>query len=119
MFLYLAVSLSVTEIVLADQNFCLIETESEYGNTRTCIENINLPHEYFKHLCELPSDESIRVKSEYLVGGCPMPYRGVCKDLKMQNGAPLPYISYIYENSMDLMISSCEKGGGTWFKGGK
>jgi hypothetical protein len=43
--------LLVYGVVLTDQNYCMIEIESEYGNTLTCMDNISLPHEYLKQLC--------------------------------------------------------------------
>ncbi len=92
---------------------CLVLGFSEFGNTRTCVENISLSPEHFKEVCERESDEYMRFETTY-VTKCPPMYKAVCRGLRMQNGQPLPYISYLYENDMALMKKICTNGGGIW-----
>ncbi len=94
-------------------NHCVVVTKSEYGNTKTCVENLKLPASAFKEVCEPPEDEMIKRSTEY-VGSCPVDFKAVCRGLKMQSGAPLPYVSYLYENDMAFMKKTCERGGGKW-----
>ena len=92
---------------------CLVLSFSEFGNTRTCVENISLSPEHFKEVCEREGDEYVRFETTY-VAKCPPMYKGVCRGLRTQNGQPLPYVSYLYENDMAFMKKTCVNGGGTW-----
>lgn len=100
----------------AEEKRCIVESFSEFGDTKTCIENINLPATAFKQVCEPGSDEYVKIKSQY-VAVCPPKFKGVCRGLKTQSGMALPYVSYIYKNDIDFMKKSCEANGGTWESG--
>jgi hypothetical protein len=92
------------------------KTFSEYGNTETCIKNLSLSPEHFKQVCEPNLGNEIRVQSKY-ISSCPANYKGVCKGIKTQSGAPLPYISYLYINDISFMKQSCLNNGGSWEEG--
>ena len=113
----IATSLFVAQSAFAEQKFCMIKSTSQYGNTKTCLENVSLPEEAFKQICQPASDNVATVESEFLSNGCPTPYKGVCKNLKMEDGSPFPFLSYVYGDAMEFMVSGCKDGGGTWSKG--
>ncbi|MGI1679263.1 MAG: hypothetical protein K6L75_11055 [Cellvibrionaceae bacterium] len=112
LFAFISLILPSSNLYARDEQ-CVVLGFSEFGNTRTCVENISLSPEHFKEVCELESDEYMRFETTY-VTKCPPMYKAVCKGLRTQNGKPLPYISYLYENDMSLMKKACIRGGGTW-----
>ncbi|WP_028885426.1 hypothetical protein [Teredinibacter turnerae] len=113
-FLFASILLSLLSCKLyARDEQCVVLGFSEFGNTRSCVENISLPPEQFKEVCERESDEYMRFETTY-VAKCPPMYKAVCRGLRTQNGKPLPYVSYLYENDMSFMKKTCIRGGGTW-----
>ncbi|GAA6142617.1 hypothetical protein NBRC116584_24350 [Hydrogenophaga sp. 5NK40-0174] len=96
----------------------MVVTQSEYGNTKTCIENKSLSASAFKEVCEPPADDMLKASTEY-VAACPADFKAVCRGLKTPSGGPMPYVSYLYENDMAFMKKTCERGGGQWELGKK
>jgi hypothetical protein len=112
----LAVSFYPLTSIAEVNSYCLQKSFSEYGNTETCFKNISLTSEQFKQVCEPAGDEEFSFQTKY-ISSCPANYKGVCKGLKMQSGAPLPYVSYLYKNDIPFMKKSCINSGGTWEEG--
>lgn len=98
---------------LASETYCMQRSFSEFGNTRSCIENLALDDLQFDAVCNKPSDDLVKIESKYVLS-CPANFKGVCFDLKTQHGHPIPFVTYLYENDMAFMKKSCIEGGGTW-----
>lgn len=103
----------LSNYALAEDEHCLQRSFSEFGNTETCIKNISLSSKDFKQVCQPKDSDYVKFTAKY-ISSCPANYKGVCKGLKTQSGHNLPYLSFIYENDINFMKTSCQNAGGTW-----
>ena len=94
-------------------NHCIQKSFSDYGDTITCFENHGLPQEQFSQLCSPPDNDLVRFEASY-VEVCPLKPKGVCLGQKIQSGADLPYVAYIYKNDIAFLKRSCIDGGFKW-----
>ncbi|WP_341206228.1 hypothetical protein [uncultured Psychrosphaera sp.] len=112
-FLFFLPLLLTSHVAFSEGEHCLQRSFSEFGNTETCIKNISLSKQDFKQVCQPKDSDYVQFTAKY-ISSCPANYKGVCKGLKTQSGHNLPYLSYIYENDISFMQSSCEANGGKW-----